>query len=92
MRRTPAELLEMINDHKFQKFDQWQVQKQAVIQVWADVMVYSSLSEEDVEKAMLKPTKDIEATLDDLKKKYGEQMSVAVLPLGPLTIPYVKGE
>jgi nickel-dependent lactate racemase len=92
MRRTPHEILEMINDHTFQKFDQWQVQKQAVIQVWSDVYMYSSLPDEDVEKAMLKSTHDIEATLEELKKKYGNEMTVAVLPLGPLTIPYVRGE
>lgn len=92
MRDTPAEILNMINDPSFQKFDQWQVQKQAVIQVWADVYVHSSLPDEDVRKGMLRPTHDIESTLEELEQKYGREMSVAVLPLGPLTIPYVKGE
>jgi lactate racemase len=92
MRRTPHEILEMINDHTFQKFDQWQAQKQAVIQVWADVYMYSTLPDDDVEKAMLQSTHNIEATLEELKKKYGNNMKVAVLPLGPLTIPYVRGE
>jgi nickel-dependent lactate racemase len=90
MRKTPHEILEMVNDHTFQVFDQWQVQKQAVIQVWADVYVYSGLDDEEVEKAMFKPTKSIENTLTELKAKYGENMSVAVMPLGPLTIPYVE--
>lgn len=89
MRETPQEILELINDESFQKFDQWQVQKQAVVQVWADVYVYSSLEKDDVRKAMLYPTDSIETTLGELKKKYGTNMSVAVLPLGPLTIPYV---
>jgi nickel-dependent lactate racemase len=89
MRRTPQEILEMIEDPAFQLFDQWQVQKQAVIQVWADVYVYSSLPEEALRKAMFKPTSNIELTLSELTKKYGPDMSVAVLPLGPLTIPYV---
>ncbi len=91
MRATPKDILEMIGDPSFQKFDQWQVQKQAVVQVWADVYVYSSLPDEDVKQAMLKPTHDIAATLEQLKARYGENMSVAVLPLGPLTIPYVSG-
>lgn len=90
MRKTPQEILDMINDPEFKMFDQWQVQKQAVIQVWADVYVYSTLSDEDLEKAMFKPTKNIEETLEQLKQKYGENMTVAVLPLGPLTIPYVE--
>ncbi|MDU0200783.1 nickel-dependent lactate racemase [Paenibacillus sp. MAH-36] len=92
MRKTPHEILEMINDGSFKKFDQWQVQKQAVIQVWADVYLHSSLADEDVEKAMLKTSHDIEVTLEQLKEKYGEKMTVAVLPLGPLTIPYVNEE
>ncbi|USG64958.1 nickel-dependent lactate racemase [Brevibacillus ruminantium] len=90
MRETPQEILDMINDPSFKIFDQWQVQKQAVIQVWADVHVYSMLSDEDVKLAKLIPTHDIEKTLEELKAKYGEEMSVAVLPLGPLTIPYVE--
>lgn len=90
MRNTPQEILDMIEDPSFQVFDQWQVQKQAVIQVWADVYVYSSLDDEDVRKAMFTPTHDIEKTLTELRQKYGENMTVAVLPLGPLTIPYVE--
>lgn len=90
MRKTPQEILDMINEPEFQLFDQWQVQKQALIQVWADVYVYSKLSDEEVTYAMLKPTDNISCTLDELKKVYGERMTVAVMPLGPLTIPYVE--
>lgn len=92
MEKTPSELLEMINNPEFKMFDQWQVQKQAVIQTWADVYVYSKLSEEQVTNSMLNPTTNIEQTLVELKEIYGEMMSVAILPLGPLTIPYVKEE
>jgi nickel-dependent lactate racemase len=91
MRRTPLDILAMIEDPSFQLFDQWQVQKQAVIQVWADVYVYSSLPEEAIRKAMFKPASSMERTLAELAKKYGSDMSVAVLPLGPLTIPYIEG-
>lgn len=87
---SPQALLDLINDPNFKMFDQWQVQKQAVTQVWADVYVYSKLSDEQVVGAMLKPTHHIEQTLEDLKQTYGENMSIAVLPLGPLTIPYVE--
>ncbi|MDF2959836.1 MAG: larA [Paenibacillus sp.] len=90
MADTPQQLLDMIENPEFHMFDQWQVQKQAVIQVWADVYVQSSLSDEEVRKAMLKPMHSIADTLAELKKTYGENMSVAVLPQGPLTIPYVE--
>lgn len=92
MADTPQQLLDMINDPEFKMFDQWQVQKQAVIQVWSDVHVYSELTNEQVTQATLTPCEDIEKTLAALKETYGESMSVAVLPQGPLTIPYVKGE
>ncbi|MDM5200837.1 nickel-dependent lactate racemase [Fictibacillus enclensis] len=87
---TPQELLDLINDPNFKMFDQWQVQKQAVTQVWADVYVYSKLTDEQVKGAILMPTHDIEKTLEELKEKYGPEMTIAVLPLGPLTIPYVE--
>lgn len=87
---TPQELLDLINDPEFKMFDQWQVQKQAVTQVWADVYVYSKLTDEQVKGAILMPTHDIEKTLEELKEKYGPEMTIAVLPLGPLTIPYVE--
>jgi len=90
MAETPQQLLDMINDPEFKVFDQWQVQKQAVIQVWSDIYVYSKLTDEQVKGAMLKPTHDIEQTIAELKKTYGENMTIAVLPLGPLTIPYVE--
>lgn len=90
MRSSSQEILELIHDPAFLKFDQWQVQKQAMIQMWANVYVYSSLPAQDIEKMMLKPMDDISAKLRELRKTYGEQMTVAVLPLGPLTIPYVK--
>ncbi|MEK4300100.1 nickel-dependent lactate racemase [Oceanobacillus sp. FSL W8-0428] len=90
MAESPQDLLDMINNPEFKMFDQWQVQKQAVIQVWADVYVYSTLSDEQITNTMLKPTHDIEQTLEELKEKHGDSMTVAVLPLGPLTIPYVE--
>ncbi len=90
MRNSPKELLEMIEDPSFQMFDQWEAQRLAMIQEWADVYVYSTLPDESVKIAMLTPTKNIEQTLSELMGKYGADMSIAVLPLGPLTIPYVE--
>ncbi|MGC7873632.1 nickel-dependent lactate racemase [Desulfosporosinus sp. SYSU MS00001] len=90
MRDTPKDLLEMINDPSFRMFDQWEAQRLAMIQEWSDVVVYSTLPEEWVKIAMLTPTKNIESTITELQAKYGKEMSIAVLPLGPLTIPYVE--
>jgi nickel-dependent lactate racemase len=86
---SPSALLKMIDDPTFQIYDQWQVQKQNVIQVWADVHVYSTLSDVDVRLAMMEPVTDMTETLNRLADKYGVGMTIAVLPQGPLTIPYV---
>lgn len=90
MRETPQELLDMINDESFSMFDQWEAQVQAMIQLKADCYLYSSIDEETIRQAKLTPIKDVETTLQQLMNKYGENTRIAVLPLGPLTIPYVK--
>lgn len=90
MRQTPQELLDMINDPAFSMFDQWQVQVQAIIQLKADCYLYSALDDETVRQAKFIPIHDVEAALAELLGKYGPAPRVAVLPLGPLTIPYVK--
>ncbi len=89
MGKTPQEILDIINAPSFQMFDQWQAQKQALVQLWADVYVYSSLDEAQIAGAMLKPVSSIEAELRRLLDRYGGDATVAVMPLGPLTIPYV---
>ncbi len=90
MRETPQELLDMINDPAFSMFDQWQVQVQAMVQLKADCYLYSTLDDATVAKATFIPIADVEQTLAALLAKYGPSARVAVLPLGPLTIPYVR--
>jgi nickel-dependent lactate racemase len=92
MRTTPQEILDMIDDPAFSLFDQWAAQKQALIQTWAaDVFIYSCLDPSEVRKVMLEPTDNVERTLGELIDKYGgDSARIAVLPLGPLTIPYIR--
>ncbi|MDR3541490.1 MAG: nickel-dependent lactate racemase [Desulfosporosinus sp.] len=90
MRDTPSELLAMINEPSFQVFDQWEAQRLAMIQEWAEVFIYSTLPDDSVRIAKLTPIKSIEQTLRELSDKYGDNMSIAVLPLGPLTIPFIE--
>ena len=90
MRDTPEELLAMIEDPAFSMFDQWQVQVQAIIQLKADCYLFSLLDDETVQKAKFKPSHDLAATLAEKLAQYGPQARVAVLPFGPLTIPYIR--
>lgn len=90
MRDTAGELLEMICDPEFCLFDQWQVQVQAMVQLKADCYLFSTLDPQIVKNAKFTPIDSVEATLQQLCQKIGQQVRVAVLPLGPLTIPYVR--
>jgi nickel-dependent lactate racemase len=88
MRETPQELLAMIEDPAFSMFDQWQVQVQAIIQLKADCYLYSTLDDATVVQAKFTPLPDLGPSLGALIERYGP--AVAVLPYGPLTIPYVR--
>ncbi|MBP2634834.1 MAG: larA 7 [Firmicutes bacterium] len=89
MRTTPQELLVMITNPEFRIFDQWQVQTQALIQQKADCYLYSSLDEQVVKAAMLTPAVTPCAVITQVFEKT-PGASVAVLPQGPLSIPFVK--
>jgi nickel-dependent lactate racemase len=89
MRNTPQALLDMINEPSFSMFDQWEAQALAMIQVKADCYLYSTLDKETVADCMLQSVTNIEQTLATLIDKYGPDASIAVLPLGPLVVPYV---
>jgi nickel-dependent lactate racemase len=66
--------------------EQWQGQIQALIQRRAEVHLHSSLDDATVRAAHLIPCPDIAATV---RAKKGPETRIAVLPLGPLTIPYL---
>lgn len=88
---SPQGILDMLARPGFEAQDQWQVQIQALIQLRADVYVYSDgLTDEQVEKALFLPCRNIEATLAQLQAKYGPEARVCVMPEGPQTIPYLR--
>ncbi|MDY0093125.1 MAG: nickel-dependent lactate racemase [Candidatus Vecturithrix sp.] len=82
-------ILDTIHAPGYSQFDQWEAQIQAMIQLWADVYLYSSLSEDEVKKTHITPIPSIEACVAELQHKYGPNASIAVLPEGPQTIPYL---
>jgi nickel-dependent lactate racemase len=92
MRDSPGALLKMIHEPDFALDDQWQVQIQAMIQEKARVFVYSCLAPEAVRRAQLEPCADIGATVRRLAAEAGPGARIAVLPYGPLTIPYLAAE
>jgi len=87
--RNPAEILAMLSTPGFVRPEQWQAQIQALIQRDAEVLLYSSLPDEMVQRALLRPCRDIGATVVERLEKLGPNARVAALPQGPLTIPYL---
>jgi lactate racemase len=53
------------------------------------VLVYSGLPDEKVLRAKLQPCHDIAQAVRERLHRAGEEARAAVLPQGPLTIPYL---
>jgi nickel-dependent lactate racemase len=82
---SPKAILEQITHHGHPQQDAWQVQIQAQVQMHADCFIYSEgLSDAQINLSMLKPSRDISSTIEELTNKYGDR--ICVLPQGPLTI------
>jgi nickel-dependent lactate racemase len=87
---SPQELLERVLAPGFRCMDQWEAQVQAQIQLKARVHVYADgLSDEELRKAMVIPCRSIEGTVAGLRKA-NPDATIAVLPDGPQTVPYVR--
>ena len=85
---SPDEILVRLATPGFRLPEQWQAQIQALIQRQARVFLYSSLPQQTVCSAHLTPCHDIGETVQSLLKT-NPGARVAVLPQGPLTIPYL---
>jgi nickel-dependent lactate racemase len=86
---SPEEILAMLGAPGFVRPEQWQAQIQALIQRQAEVLLYSSLPGDLVKSVHLTPCPDIGAAVRMRLEKLGPDARVAVLPQGPLTIPYL---
>ena len=87
---TASALLEMIHQPDFYSPDQWQAQKHALAHQHAEVYLYSSLAEQSVRGASLKPAPSLQETIDMLVTTTGPGGRVAVLPEGPMTVMQVQ--
>ncbi len=86
---SPEEILTRLATPGFVRPEQWQAQIQALIQRRANVLVYSSLPDDVIRACHLTPCRDITAAVRERLDRPGPQARVAVLPQGPLTIPYL---
>lgn len=86
---SPKEVLQWVHAQDRPVQDQWQAQILAGILERVEVILYSGLAPEEVEGCKLGSTDDLEACLDSRLARAANP-SVAVLPYGPLTIPYLE--
>lgn len=86
---SPEEILGLLATPGFSRPEQWQAQIQALVQRRARVLVYSSLSDGVIKSAHLMPCKDIGSEVQRVLQQLGPTARVAILPQGPLTIPYL---
>jgi lactate racemase len=86
---SPEEILTLLATPGFVRPEQWQAQIQALIQRKARVLIHSALPDEIVRAAHLTPCSDIGAAVRERLAQLGPDARVAVLPQGPLTIPYL---
>jgi nickel-dependent lactate racemase len=87
--QSPRALLDTITAPGFSMYDQWEAQLLALIALKARVGLYSDLPPGDVERAHLEPVADISGRLAREIERRGKDVPIAVLPEGPMTIPYL---
>ena len=87
--RDGEEILHRIAEPGFSSPEQWQAQIQSLIQRRAKIYVHSRLSEEAIRAAHLIWCSDIAAVARNELQSRGDRATLAVLPQGPLTIPYL---
>jgi len=89
---SPAAILHTILTPGFSLYDQWEAQVLALVLMKADVGLFSTISAEEVKRAHLEPVADIRARLYEQLERIGHGAPVAVMPEGPMTIPYLMPE
>lgn len=92
-RDTLEELMTMISQPGYRRHDQWEVQILGQVSRKAKVYLKNEhLSADDVRRAHVEPTDDVEATMLEALRAAGPDARVCLLPQGPQTIPYLSSE
>jgi lactate racemase len=86
---SPRALLDTILAPDFSMYDQWEAQLFAMIRLHARVALYSEIPSAEAARAHLEPTTDIAQTIAAELDRIGRRAAIAVLPEGPMTIPYL---
>jgi nickel-dependent lactate racemase len=87
---TPQAILDTVLAPGFAMFDQWEAQVLAMILVRARAGLYSEIPAADLRRAHVEPVADVGVRLDEELRRVGRDAPLAVLPEGPMTIPYLR--
>jgi hypothetical protein len=82
-------LLDTILQDGIEMFDQWQAQLFALALLKSRIAIYSELPPLEVGRSHLEPIADIAARVAGELASLDPGARVAVLPEGPMTIPYL---
>lgn len=85
---SPQAFLDALNTPGFSEQDQWQNQLLSLIQLRARVAVYSELDAGELKRANMEPIDNLNNFIRQEIEALGSSSSVAVMPEGPMTIPY----
>ena len=88
--QTPEAMLEEIMQADPPIPDQWQIQLLAQIFIKARLALFSQIPPEEVAKAHLEPIASIAERIGAEMNRLGRDAHVAVLPQGPMTIPFLQ--
>jgi lactate racemase len=85
----PQAFLDALFSPGFAQQDQWQNQLLALIQLRARIAVFSELEPADLIKAHMQPIYDLNDFVAGVAAGLPENARIAVLPEGPMTIPWL---
>jgi len=86
---SPKAILDTICTPGFALFDQWEAQLLAIIRMKARVGLYSEIPPDEVRRAHLEPVSEMSRRIAVELERAGKDAPIAVLPEGPMTIPYL---
>lgn len=86
---SPEDILEHISHLKEPIVEQWEAQVLAAILRKAKVHVLSKIDAAKIEACKMTPIDDLQSAVNEAIRRVGRDCEIAVLPEGPLTIPYI---
>jgi nickel-dependent lactate racemase len=86
---SPRAILDTILAPGFSLYDQWEAQILAQLRLRARIALKSELDDDEVRQAHLEPIGDVAERVRAELSRIGDDAPIAVLPEGPMTIPYL---